>query len=113
MKRQSWRIIPNTTLGKWSVVLVVVMPILFIIGTTWVASLYESVLAGGTLWADFVARPALMLTMLAGVAAGICAFITGLLAVIRKKEKALLVYLSTLIGALLIYFLVGMIISPN
>ena len=107
MKPQSWRFTPKTTLGKWSLGLIVVMPILFWIGATFSNTLYESVPAGDTLPADIVARPALALTMLAGMAAGMSAFITGFLAIIRKKENALLVYASTVIGALLIVFLAG------
>jgi hypothetical protein len=75
--------------------------------------LYESVPAGDTLPADIVARPALALTMLAGMAAGMSAFITGFLAIIRKKENALLVYASTVIGALLIVFLAGEFLFPH
>jgi hypothetical protein len=107
MKNRSWRIIPRTTLGKWSVVLIVAMPILFIIGTAMTDSLYKEVPAGGTILADILARPALALTMLAGMGAGISAFITGLLGMVRKKENGLLVYISTVIGALLILFLAG------
>jgi len=113
MKNRSWRIIPKTTLGKWSVVLIVVMPILFIIGTAMADTLYKEVPAGGTIGGDIVARPVLALTMLAGFGAGITAFITGLLGIMRKKENALLVYASTLIGALLILFLAGEVISPH
>jgi hypothetical protein len=51
--------------------------------------------------------------MLAGMAAGILAFITGLLAIIRQKDNALLVYVSSLIGALLMLFLAGEVLSPH
>ena len=107
MKKLSWRITPKTTLGKWSVGLIVAMPILFIIGTSFTNTLYKSVPAGKTIMADIVERPALALTMLAGMVAGISAFITGFLAIIWEKENALLVYVSTVIGALLVLFLYG------
>jgi len=113
MARQPWRITPTTPLSKWSVGLIVAMPVLFIIGTSFTNSLYKSVPAGGTLLADIAARPALALTMLAGMVAGISAFVTGLLAIIRQKENALLVYISTVIGALLILFLAGEIIFSH
>ncbi len=105
MANKAWRITPQTTLGKWSVGLVVVAPILFVIGSSFTNTLYESVPAGGTILADISARPALALTMLAGMAAGVSAFMVGLLAIIRLKEKALLVYLSTVLGAFLTLFL--------
>ena len=113
MTKLPWRIIPGTTAGRWSVGLIVAMPILFRIGSSFTNSLYESVPAGRTILADIAARPALALTMLAGMAAGISAFIVGLLAIIRQKERALLVYGSTVIGALLIVFLAGEIAFPH
>jgi hypothetical protein len=60
-----------------------------------------------------VARPALALTMLAGMSAGVSAFITGLLAIIRYRDNSLLTYVSMVIGALLILFLSGEVISPH
>ena len=113
MTKPSWRIAPKTILGKWSVGLIVTMLIFFIIGTSFTNSLYKSVPAGGTILADIAARPALALTMLAGMVAGISAFIIDLLAIIRQKETALLVYVSTLIGALMTLFLAGEIVFPH
>lgn len=104
---------PITSLGKWSAGLIVAMPLLFVIGMSFTNSLYQSVPAGGTILADIAARPALALTMLAGMVAGISAFITGLLAIIRQKEHALLVYVSSSIGALLVLFLAGEILFPH
>jgi len=113
MKEQSWRIIPNTKLGWWSIGLIIATPILFLIGTSFRSLLYEAVSSGGTILADISARPALALTMLAGMLAGVLAFVTGWLSIFQKKEKTILVYISTLLGALLIVFLIGEIISPH
>ena len=113
MKKQPWRILPETRLGKWSIGLIIAMPILFFVGTTFTNLLYPSTTAGETILADIAARPALALTMLAGMAAGISAFITGIASIIRQKENALLVYASTVIGALLLLFLAGEFISPH
>jgi hypothetical protein len=103
----------KTTLGKWSIGLIVAMVLLFILGSSFTNSIYKSIPAGRTILADIIARPALALTMLAGMVAGISAFITGLLAIIRQKERALLVYISSSIGALLVLFLVGEILFPH
>ena len=113
MKEQSWRITPNTQLGWWSVGLIIAMPILFLIGTSFRDSLYEVVSAGETILADIAARPALALTMLAGMLCGVLAFVTGLLTIFQKKEKTILVYISTLLGALLIVFQIGEVVSPH
>jgi Na+/melibiose symporter-like transporter len=113
MNKLPLSITPKTTLGIWSVGLIVAMPILFIMGTSFTNTLYESVPAGQTIMADVAGRPALALSMLAGMAVGISAFITGFLTIIRKKENALLVYISTVIGALLLLFLAGEIVFPH
>jgi hypothetical protein len=113
MTKQAWRIMPETSLGKWSVALIVAMPILFTIGTSLTNSLYKSIPAGETILADIVARPALALTMLAGMVVGVSAFIVGLFAILRHKERALLVYISSLIGAFLVLFLAGEILFPH
>ena len=106
-------ILPKVKLGWWSLGLVVAMPVLFFIGMSFTNLLYESVPAGGTILKDIIARPALALTMLAGMAAGISAFVIGLIAVLRQKERAVLVFGSTLIGALLMIFLLGELIFPH
>jgi len=113
MSERSWRLIPRTNPGRWSVGLIVVMPILFVIGSSLSGSLYESVQAGRTIPADIAARPFLALTMLAGMATGILGFITGLLAIVKQKEKALLVYISTVIGGLLILYLIAELAFPH
>lgn len=113
MTKRPWRISPETTTGKWSLGLIISMPILFIIGSSFTYSLYQSIPAGNTILEDIAARPALALTMLAGMAAGISAFITGLLAILMQKDNTLLVYVSTVIGALLILFLMGEIVFPH
>ena len=113
MDKQPWSITPKTISGKWSVALIVAMLILFIIGSTSTNWLYESVPAGDTIPADINARPILALSMLAGMLAGVSAFITGLLAIIKQKERTILVYSSTVIGALLTVFLAGEIVFPH
>lgn len=106
-------LIPKTNLGKWSLGLITAMPILFFIGSSFTYSLYKSVPAGSTILEDITRRPALALTMLAGMVAGISTFIVGFIAIIRQKERALLVYITTSIGALLIFFLIGEVLFPH
>lgn len=104
---------PKTTLGKWSVGLILAMFILFVIGSSLPNTLYESVPAGGTILKDIVSRPALALSMLAGFGTGISALVTGLVAIVKRKERKLLVYLSTLVGAALTLFVIAEIIFPH
>ena len=112
MSERSWRLMPGTSVGRWSVGLIAVMPILFVIGSSFSRSLYESVPAGRTILADIAERPILALSMLAGMAAGISGLITGLLAIVKQEENALLVYISTVVGVLLTLFLIGELAFP-
>lgn len=113
MLKQPLRMLPNTTLGKWSLGLIIAMPILFVIGTSFTDTIYQSVPSGDTIMKDIAARPALALTMLSGMVAGISAFITGLLAILRKKDHALMVYIATVVGGFLIIFLAGEVLFPH
>ena len=113
MSERAWRLMPITALGTLTVGLIVSMPILFAIGSSLSNSLYESVPAGRTILADIAARPYLALTMLGGMVTGIASFIVGLLAILKHKENALLVYLSTVIGGLLMLFLIGELAFPH
>ena len=113
MTNQSLKIVPQTTLGKWAVGLIVLMPILFMLGASLSGSLYLSVPSGDTILEDIVARPALALSMLVGMLSGILAFATGIFAIIRQKENAILVYVAIIFGAILILFLFGEVLSPH
>lgn len=113
MAKQPLRFLPNALSGKWSIGLIVAMPLLFVIGISLADSLYKSVSAGDTILADISARPALALTMLTGMISGILSFVTGLVAIFRKKDRAILVYVSCTIGGLFVVFLVGDIVFPH
>lgn len=106
-------ILPNTRLGWWSMGLAVAIPILFFIGMSFANYLYESVPAGDTILEDVTVRPALAIMMLAGMASGISACIVGLIAIIRQKDRTLLVYCATLVGVLLVIFLIAESIFPH
>ena len=97
---------PKTNLGKWSFWLIVAMPILILIGSSLTNSLYESVPSGDTILEDIANRPVLALSMLAGLASGVGAFITGLVAILKQKERAILVYAASVIGAGTLIFLI-------
>jgi len=103
---------PKTKLGKWSVWLILAMPVFFYMGFSFV-SFYEGIPSGRTIPQDIVVRPGVALPMLTGMFSGISAFITGITSLIRKRERALLVFVSTIMGGLLILFLLGEIVFPH
>lgn len=104
---------PKTKLGKWSVGLILAMFLLFVVGRLFYLKIYTSVPAGETILSDIAARPGVGLSMLSGFVSGIVAFIVGLTAIIKNKERSILVFLATIIGALLILFLAGEVIFPH
>ncbi|MCL5094320.1 MAG: hypothetical protein M1355_04280 [Patescibacteria group bacterium] len=99
-------IVPKTKSGKWSVGLILAMPILFFTGGFLANTLYKEV-AADSIIGDLTGRPLLSLSMLAGIASGVSAFVTGIVAFIRQKERALLVYLSIAFGGMLVLLLLG------
>jgi hypothetical protein len=97
----------KTNLDKWSVGLILIMFLLFIIGSSHSDTLYQSVPAGGTVLADIDSRPALAISMLAGFGTGISVLVRGLICIIKHKNRSVLVILSTLTGAALTVFLIA------
>ena len=106
-------LMPKTILGKWSVGLILAMFVLLIIGFSLANSVYESVPSGETIFRDIINRPALAISMLAGFGAGITAFVIGLITIIKQKERAVLVFVSTIIGFGLTLFLIAEFIFPH
>lgn len=86
------------------------MPILFALGMHILTSFYESVPSGDTILEDIKGRPLLALTMLLGNLLGILSFVVGLLAIVRKKERSVIVYISTILGGLFTIFVISQIL---
>jgi len=107
------KLLPKTSSGKWSLILIIAMPVFFFIGFSFKDWLYSYVPSGSTILQDIGRRPLLALMMLSGMAVGISAFFTGIAAIVKQKERALLVYFSTLLGMLVILFLSGEVIFPH
>lgn len=61
----------------------------------------------------FFSNPGLAITGILAAAAGVLAFIVGIIAIIKHKERSILVYLSTLLGLFILLFVVGEIVSPH
>lgn len=98
---------PKTRLGKWSVGLVVVFFVLLGIGQIIVR------FQGSREDQTFLSNPLLSIPMLGSGAAAILAFFTGIVAIIKNKERSILVFLSTLLGLLVLIFVLGEILFPH
>ena len=105
-------VLPKTRAGKWSLGLIIAMPCLIFAGSVLV-QLYPNVPPAGTIQADLISRPGVGIPALAGMASGLLALITGLVAIIKHKERALLVYTAVAMGLLLVFFLAGEFFYPE
>jgi len=103
---------PKSNLGKWSIGLIIIVPILFYIGMSFV-SFYESVSAGETILHDIVVRPRVALSMLGGFFSGIVAFFCGVFGIIRKKDYSVFVFISTILGFFVLLWVIAEILFPH
>jgi hypothetical protein len=98
--------IPKTQLGKWSVWLIIAFIVLFILFQILVASGQR----GG---ATFFSNLALSIPMFIAGISGISAFFTGIIGIIKNKEWSVLVFLSTIVGFLILFFVLGEFLVPH
>ena len=102
-----WRRIfgwPSTRLGWWSVALTATFVVLMIINNTVFMRLPEDVT-----WRETILPFYGFFMMLCGFAAGI----VGLIAVIRRHERSLLVWLTILPGLFVLVFVLGEFLVPH
>jgi hypothetical protein len=94
MKKKKINFAPKTVLGKWSVWLNAFF--LIVIITSVILVKVIGILSFDDHWWDVT-----VLVFLASIAA----FIVGIIATIKNKERSVLVYLSILLGIIVILFL--------
>lgn len=97
---------PKTKLGKWSVGLIIASCVLFGL----LQLLAVSGQKGGESFSDnlLLAIPGFSTAI-----AGIMAFITGIISIIKSKERSVLVFVSTFIGFLVLFVIFGIVfLSP-
>ena len=102
-KDKKIKILPRTTLGKLSFVLIIISVFLFIINITLIKLLVDP--------SD--SQKEQTISMLVAAASGILSFFTGITSIIWKRERSILVFLSTLIGLLILWFMIGEILVPH
>lgn len=96
---------PKTTLGKWSVGLIIIFFLLF--------SLFQFLVTsgqrGGETFFDnlILTIPALLMGI-----SGILAFFAGLISIAKRKERSVLVFLTTAFGLFVLIFVLGEFLSP-
>ena len=98
--------IPKTRLGKWSIWLIIAFIVLFISFQLLLASGQR----GGT---TFFSNLALSIPVLMAGICGVSAFFTGIIGIVKSKERSALVFLATIIGFFILFFALGEILVPH
>ena len=98
--------VPTSKLGKWSIGLIIAFLLFFTLHRVISATLHGD---GNTFLRTIVFVTPLVLAAISGAAA----FFTGIIAIIKSKERSIPVFLTTLIGLFILMFCLGEIISPH
>jgi len=97
---------PKTNWGKWSTRLIVAFAV-------FLASFGILVASGQRGGNTFFSNPILTIPILLAGTSGIAAFITGLISIVRRKERSISVYLAVTLGLIVLVFVLGEIIFPH
>ncbi len=99
-------ILPKTPLGKWSTGLIIAFIVFIVVFQLLVVSGQR----GGK---TFSSNLVLTIPILLAGTSGVFAFLTGLIGVIRNRERSILVFLAMLIGLFVLFFCLGEVIFPH
>ena len=97
---------PKTNLGKRSAWLIVA----FAVSMASFGILVASGQRGGD---TFFSNPILTIPVLIAATSGIAAFITGIISIVRRKERSISVYVAVAFGLITLVFVLGEIIFPH
>ena len=96
----------KTVLGKWSVKFITIF-ILFL-------AMFYLIISFGQRGGDtFFSNLWLTTPILIAGASGILAFITGIISIIKDRERSVIVFLSTALGLFVLIFILGEILVPH
>jgi hypothetical protein len=97
---------PKTKLGNKSACFILIFAVS-------IASFYILVASGQRGGATFFSNPILTAPVLTAATSGIAAFITGLVSIIKHRERSISVYLAVGFGLFTLLFVLGEIIYPH
>ena len=95
-------ILPKSSLGRWSVVLAAAFILLFVILQIFYTSVHRNPVTNPGSPSPFI-----LIGVVAEYISGIASFVTGLISLIKRKERAILVFLVVAVGSFVLLFLVG------
>ena len=107
-------ILPRSPLGRWSVGLAVAFILFFALFQILVASgLRGPIMFGGRPVPFPVPFINWSLPLYAAGISGMAALVTGLIGIIKSKERSILTFLATVVGLLVPLFLLGEVLIPH
>lgn len=99
-------VLPKTSLGKWSIGFILALILFFVLFIIFVVS--------GQRGDDtFFSNLLLAVPMLLGATCGEAALVTGLIGIIKSKERSILVYLAIFIGLEILVFGLSEFLFPH
>ena len=101
-------ILPKTSLGRWSVGLAAAFVLLFVLHQTFAASARRNPPANPT-----PPNPVIIMAVVADYISGIASIVTGIVSIMRRKERAILVFLVEIVGFFVLLFLLGEFLFPH
>ena len=105
-KEKKIYLLPKTSLGKLSIGLIIAFFLLLIL-TMFIVSTGQT--GGETIFDNlFISIP-----MISAAISAIASFFIGIISIIKKKERSIIVYISILIGLLVLWFVIGEILVPH
>jgi hypothetical protein len=102
------KILPITKLGKWSLVLLLGFFLLFIFTIVVIVGIFKQ--EGGESFTDNLL---ISIPMLSAFGLAITALLSGIVSVLKYKERALLVYLLIILGLIITLYIFGDLITPH
>lgn len=98
---------PKTSLGFFSVIMIALFFLLIVI------SLLIVKIQGPRENQTFLDNIPLTITGFLSIATALTAFFSGLISVIKHKERSIFVYVAIIIGFFVLFFIVGESLVPN
>jgi hypothetical protein len=98
-------ILPKTSLGRWSVGLAAAFFLLYVLLQTFYASVHRNPAPN-----PGPPSPFIPMVVVAEYISGIVSFVTGLISIIKSKERSIFVFLVVAVGFFVFIFLLGEIL---
>lgn len=96
---------PKTALGKWSIGLILGAVFFFLL-TTLLMELGQRYSVGDT----FFSNLALAIPMLLAGISGISAIFTGIIGIIKSKERSVFVFIAPFLGFFILFMVLGLLL---